>query len=331
MTRTMMMMMSAILLAIAYVPAVVAERSQEHGGMPGVGDSLATLAARDQSGGLRNAASLIGPNGAVITFLRSAEWCPSCKVQLVELEAARTRLSAAGYGLAAVTIDDVPVLSAFAAERKIGFPLLSGRQAIAALKMVDPRFNDDPQRRGAPHPTVYVVNRALQVQHAFPESERNTVASMLARLAMPGVPAERHETPHLTAAAWASDQEVAGNRRFSLIVDVSPKTSMHVYAPGTHQYKSIALIVDSIAGLTVEPTEFPKSEPYVFKALNETVPVYAKPFRLIQDVMLAPAGKGSAVPAQTVRLTGRLVYQACDDVVCYPVKTVPLAWKVQLN
>ena len=330
MTRTMMMTI-VILLAIARVPAVVAEPSQQHGDIPRAGDSLATLAALDQSGALRNATSLIGRNGAVITFLRSAEWCPSCKVQLVELEAARTRLAAAGYGLAAVTIDDVPVLSAFAAERKIGFPLLSGRQAIAALQMVDPRFNDDPQRRGAPHPTVYVVNSALQIVRAFPESERNTVASMLARLAMPGTPAERHDTLHLTAATWASDSEVAGNRRFSLIVDVAPKASMHVYAPGNHQYKSIALMVDSMAGLTVAPPEFPPSEPYVFKALNETVPVYAKPFRLIQDVTITPATNGSGAVAPTVRLTGRLVYQACDDVVCYPVTTVPLAWKVQVN
>src|SRR5687768_2382443 len=137
MKRTMTMII-AVLLAIAWVPTM-AEQGQEHPDVPGVGDSLSTLAGLDQAGELRQATSLVGRNGAVITFLRSAEWCPSCKVQLVELEAVRTRLAAAGYGVAAVTIDDVPVLSTFAAERKIGFPLLSGRKAIAALKMVDPR------------------------------------------------------------------------------------------------------------------------------------------------------------------------------------------------
>ena len=328
--KRMLTMMIAI-LAVICPGSAIAERPLEPGDQPGVGDSLATLAAIDQSGVLRNASSLVGRNGAVITFLRSAEWCPSCKVQLVELEAERSRLAAAGYGLAAVTIDDVAVLSAFAAERKIGFPMLSGRKVIAALKMVDPRFDDDAQRRGAPHPTVYLVNRALQIQHAFPESERNTVASMLARLSIPSPPAERHETQHLTAATWTSDPEVTRNRRFSLVVDVAPKRAMHVYAPGNHQYKTIALMVDAVAGLSIEPLAFPQSEPYVFKALNETVPVYAKPFRLVQDVTIAPATTGAPAAVQTVRLTGRLVYQACDDLVCYPVKTVPLTWKVQVN
>src|SRR5688500_11256610 len=121
-------------------------------GPPGIGDSLAALTGLDQSGVRRTAASLVGREGAVVTFLRSADWCPSCKVQLVEFEAARAALTAAGYGLAGVTIDEVPVLAKFAAERKIGFPLIAGRTSIAGFGMIDPRFDADEGRQGAPVP-----------------------------------------------------------------------------------------------------------------------------------------------------------------------------------
>src|SRR5688500_13140202 len=300
---------------------------------PSVGDSLATVAGLDQSGASRTARSLAGPKGAVITFLRSADWCPSCKVQLVEFEAARPLLQAAGYGLAAVTIDPVPVLAAFGAERRIGFPMLSGRKIIADLGMVDTRFDADAQRMGAPHPVVYVVDASLVITRAFPESERHTVASMLAQIGIArGASPLRHETPHLTTAAWASDREVDANRRFALVVDVEPKASMHVYAPGAHKYKAIRLLIDPQPGLILSPLEFPASEPYVFKALNETVPVYARPFRLAQDVMVQRAPSGPApASAREVRISGRLEYQACDDVACYAAATVPLEWRVTVR
>jgi len=302
-------------------------------GLPGIGDSLAELTGLDQSGMRRTAASLVGREGAVVTFLRSADWCPSCKVQLVELEAARAALGAAGYGLAGVTIDDVPVLARFAAERKIGFPLLAGRKAIADFAMVDQRFDADEGRRGAPVPAVYVIDRSLVVRRIFPESERQTVASMLAHLGIgAGAVSKPHETRHLTATSWNSDQEVNANRRFSLGLDVSPKPTMHVYAPGDHRYRSVRLTLDRLDGLAVSPMEFPPSQPYVIKELNETVPIYGKPFRLIQDVSIARTARGAtAVAPRTVRITGRLEYQACDDLVCYPSTTVPLEWKVQVK
>lgn len=300
---------------------------------PAVGDSLATIAGLDQSGASRTARSLTGPKGAVITILRSADWCPICKVQLVELEAGRPLLHAAGYGLAAVTIDPVPVLAGFAAKRRIGFPMLAGRRIIADLGIVDTRFDGDAQRAGAPHPVVYVVDASLVITRAFPEGERHTVASMLAHIGIArGASPLRHETPHLTTAAWASDGEVDANRRFALVVDVEPRASMHVYAPGAHTYKPIRLVIDPQPGLILSALEFPASEPYVFKALNETVPVYARPFRLAQDVMVQRAPNAPVpAPPRELRVSGRLEYQACDDVVCYAASTVPLEWRVTVR
>lgn len=298
---------------------------------PAVGGTLASLAGRDHTGTARTAASLVGRNGALITFLRSADWCPSCKVQLVELEAVRTILADAGYGLAAVTIDDVRVLAEFAAERNIGFPLLAGRTAIANLGMVDPAFDADAGRRGAPHPAIYVVDSSSRIVRLFAEGERHTVASVLAHMGVTrGVSPQRHETAQLTVNAWTTDTEVAANRRFGLVVDVAPRPSMHVYAPGNRNYRAVKLTIDPSDAVQMTPLEFPKAEPYVYKPLNETVQVYTRPFRLVQEVQALPE-QGTGDSPRELTLTGQLEYQACDDVVCYPVKRVPLAWKVKVN
>jgi cytochrome oxidase Cu insertion factor (SCO1/SenC/PrrC family) len=41
---------------------------------PKVGDALLEFSLRDQTGQLRSLKSLLGPNGAVIVFFRSADW-----------------------------------------------------------------------------------------------------------------------------------------------------------------------------------------------------------------------------------------------------------------
>src|SRR5260221_1115100 len=53
---------------------------------PQVGQMLPDFGLPDQSGHERTFRSIVGPNGAVVVFFRSADWCPYCKTQLVELQ-----------------------------------------------------------------------------------------------------------------------------------------------------------------------------------------------------------------------------------------------------
>jgi hypothetical protein len=133
------------------------------------------------------------------------------------------------------------------------------------------------------------------------------------------------ETKHLTVITSASPDAVAPGKRVSLAVDVAPKPKMHVYAPGQDGYIAITLTLDADPAFTAGKAKYPAGEKILIKILNETQLVYAKPFRIAQDLTLRPAAKG---PSLTVK--GTLRYQACDDTICYLPTTVPVSWTVKL-
>jgi hypothetical protein len=78
---------------------------------------------------------------------------------------------------------------------------------------------------------------------------------------------------------------------------------------------------------------YPKSEIYFFKPLNERVPVYQEPFRLIQELALDPSQSARAKIAKMERITitGRLDYQACDDKVCFVPVSLPVSYTLHIR
>src|SRR5205814_10046834 len=90
---------------------------------------------------------------------------------------------------------------------------------------------------------------------------------------------------HLEMKSYPSDASVALANRFALVLEVTPHPRMHVYAPGATGDRVIGLTVAPQPFVRVLPTRYPASEIYFFKPLNERVPVYQKPFTLIQEVV----------------------------------------------
>jgi hypothetical protein len=137
-------------------------------------------------------------------------------------------------------------------------------------------------------------------------------------------------TPHLTTATSASPTAAAPARPGStikLFVDVIPDPKIHVYAPGAKDYLPIALEIAPAAGVTVGKLTYPKAQDLYFEPLNEHVPVFSAPFRLVQDVTIGRAVK----PGQSLTLTGVLKYQACDDKICFNPVSAPLSWTITLK
>jgi peroxiredoxin len=282
----------------------------------------------------------------------------------VELQGRLEELGKNGIGVAAITYDSQEILAGFANRNRITFPLLSdvGSATIRRYGIVntvveealgpngkDPAVLADLSRyvtgnqpaerhRGIPFPGTFMVDRQGRVTSRFFEDyywERNTVSNIMLRTGATGTPvqATQASTQHLDVTAYASDASVAPGTRFSLVLDVTPRPGMHVYAPGATQYRVITLNIAPHPGVRTAPLRYPASEIYHFVPLNERVPVFQKPFTLLVEAV--PEGTAEARKALAGRnevvISGTLEYQACDDKICYNPVSLPLSWKVGLT
>ncbi len=198
-----------------------------------------------------------------------------------------------------------------------------------------------PELAGIPFPGTFVIDRQGRVTARFFEDsyvERNTVSSLLIRLGGNSdapTTATRIATNHLDVITYPSDPAVAPGNRFALVVEVEPHSKLHVYAPGAEAsgYRVISLAMQPNPLVRVLPVQYPASEIYYFKPLNQRVPVFQKPFRLIQELVLdgTPATQEALRGKQELTLTGTLQYQACDEKLCYNPVSVPLSWTLTLR
>lgn len=132
---------------------------------------------------------------------------------------------------------------------------------------------------------------------------------------------------HAAIAAGPATVTAAAGEKISIYVDMTPNPGVHVYAPGAKDYIPVKLTVQPKPELKAGKLTYPKSENVFFAPLNETVPVFQKPFRLTQDVTVAKTAK----PGSTIAVAGTLDFQACDDKVCFVPESVPVAWTVTVK
>jgi hypothetical protein len=192
--------------------------------------------------------------------------------------------------------------------------------------------------RGIPYPGTFMIDRQGRVTSRFFEDffrERGTVTNTLLRLGVGGatVQGTQISTDQLDLTTYPSDEAVAVGNRFSLVFEVSPRPGMHVYAPGAEGYRVITLNVSPQQFVRPLPMQYPASEIYFFEPLKERVPVYQKPFRLLQEVVIeaTPDAQAAWKGKDALTVSGVLEYQACDDKICYNPVTVPLSWSLKLR
>jgi hypothetical protein len=191
---------------------------------------------------------------------------------------------------------------------------------------------------GIPHPGTFILDRNRRVkERQFEESYqvRRSAASLLAAVDGPASGGRQLDTKYLAVTLSASDAEVAPGRRFSVVLDVAPKSKIHVYAPGQENYIPIKLTLDPDPAYTIAgEARYPKPGIYFFKPLNERFKVYSRPFRIGQDVVVSPSQEVRArakMPDATLTVKGTLSYQACDDEVCYLPVEAPVSWTLKLK
>ena len=284
----------------------------------------------------------------------------------MELQDRVEELADQGLGVAAISYDSEEVLADFSRRRGITFPLLSDNDSkviteFGILNTVaaeaqgpngdDPDVVADVARYvsvfgasqtivGTPFPGTFILDRTGRVTSRFFEEfyrERNTTANVMLKLGvgLSPIAAIEGSTAHLKLTAYPSNTSVTVGSRFSIAVEIEPNPGIHVYAPGAEAmgYRVVSLNLRPVPHVRFEPVEFPASEIYHFEPLDERVPVYQRPFTLLQEAVVAATPETEEALAQldALTLSGTFDYQACDDRLCFEPVAVPLSFTLDLE
>ena len=289
----------------------------------------------------------------------------------MELQGQLDDLKQSGVGIAAISYDSTEVLADFADKHGITYPLLSDEdsavitefgilntvvaeglgpngddpEVVADIhKYVAASVFDSRQLRqmilGTPFPGTFVLDANGRVTARFFEEfyrERSTTSNVMVRagIGLTPVAALEGTTAQLKFTAYPSNTTVTNGTRFSLVLEVVPNPEMHVYAPGaeTNGYRVVGFNMAPSDYVRFEPVVYPGSELYYFAPLDETVPVYQEPFKLIQEAIVAASAEAEQAMAglEVMTLSGTLDYQACDDAICYLPTSIPVSFTLELD
>jgi peroxiredoxin len=303
-----------------------------------VGQKAPAFSARDQFGREQTLETLKGPKGTVLLFYRSADWCPYCKGQLIQLQSAKARFEEQGLKLAGISYDSEAILKFFADRRKIEFPLLSDPDSnvIRAYDVLNSEAVG--QNKGMARPGYFFIDTHGVIREKFFEAkyrERLTGNSVLSKL-FPELGEEvtaTVEAPHLQLTVGQSDRAGVPGNLVTLTADVRLPPDVHVYAPGTQGYKPIKLVMDPLPDFEFRPVSYPRSKILYLPAIKERVPVFEGTFRIRQELKvnsMADFSNSLGTDGKMVAIKAHLEYQACDSKICFLPATVPVEWQVQV-
>jgi len=152
----------AFVLALALSESFSTPASADELGPP-VGAKLADIGAPpDQTGTPRALSSLMGEKGLVLFFFRSADWCPYCQAQMMDLNTAVAAIEKRGYKLAGISYDSPQILSTFIERRNIGYTLLSDPKSeiIDRYNLRDPQYKPGSRAFGVPRPIIFILDKS---------------------------------------------------------------------------------------------------------------------------------------------------------------------------
>jgi peroxiredoxin len=302
------------------------------------GQRAPEFSARDQFGKTQTLETLRGSKGTVLLFYRSADWCPYCKGQLIQLQAAKERFEKQGIKLAGISYDSTEILKYFSDRRKIDFPLLSDPDSkIIRMYQV---LNSEAigPNAGMARPGYFYIDSEAVIREKFFEAkyrERLTGNTVLSKL-FPELGEEVSDTveaPHLQLSVGQSDRVAVPGNLVTLTAEVRLPPDVHVYAPGTRGYKTVKLVIDSVPDFEVRQASYPPAKILYLPAIKERVPVFEGAFRIRQELKvnsMAEFSGGLGADGKKVTVKGTLEYQACDSKICFLPATVPLEWQFQI-
>ena len=313
------------------------------GPTPGLkpGARIPPIYAADQNGNRQTFDTLKGKHGLLLLFARSADWCPFCKQQLVQLQQAQKEFAARGVHVESITYDSQAILKSFAARKNITYPMLSDPHSkiIRAFGILNPGAKG--YAKGVPFPGYYYISPNGIIRKRFFEAQfynRFTPGDAYAQIFGAAPPAEPHfvigHGRHVTIQISQSDKQVGPGSRMELLITVLPAHKIHVYAPGAEKYgyKVIKLKLNANPAFETLPMNYPPGTIMTFPILKESVPVYDKPTLLRQDIVMSATRTfiQSIGTGRQVEITGDVDYQACNDHECFNPVAQPIKWTIQV-
>ncbi len=303
-----------------------------------VGQKAPAFSARDQYGRVQTLETLKGPKGTVLLFYRSADWCPYCKGQLIQLQSAKARFEKQGLKLVGISYDSEAILKSFADRRNIEFPLLSDPDS-SVIRAYDVLNSEAVgQNSGMARPGYFFIDTNGVIREKFFEAkyrERLTGNSVLSKL-FPELGEEvtkSVEAPHLQLTVGQSDRVGVPGNLVTLTAEVRLPPDVHVYAPGAEGYKPVKLVIDPLPDFEFKPAMYPRPQVLYLPAIKERVPVFEGTFRIRQELKVNSTSDFSSAigpDGKLVTIKAKIEYQACDSKICFLPVTVPIEWQLQV-
>lgn len=135
------------------------------------------------------------------------------------------------------------------------------------------------------------------------------------------------DTLHLQARV-EGDVRVDADGRGVVMLAVTPKPKMHVYAADAKGYVPFTLRVEPETVVVPGRIVYPAAEVLVLPPGGETSRVYRKPFKVTQAFVLTPDGRKRLTGSGRVSAVAQIRYQACDDAVCYRPATGTVSFDI---
>jgi peroxiredoxin len=150
--------LTAIVAAVSFFGAT-AGFAEDLG--PAIGTKAPDIGTRlDQSGKPHQLSDLMGRNGLVLFFYRSADWCPFCQAQLVDINTGMAEIEKRGYRVAGLSYDSPEILQATTEKRRLTYTLLSDPKSeiIDRYNLRDPQYPPGNRAYGVPKAIIFVLD-----------------------------------------------------------------------------------------------------------------------------------------------------------------------------
>jgi peroxiredoxin len=322
---------------------VLSSQSTDYGLKPGA--KVPAFSLKDQNGIPQTLKSLAGPNGLLILFNRSADWCPFCKSQLIDLEVARHNFESKGINVASITYDSTQILKAFSTRRNIHFSMLSDPDSstIDSFGVRNHEAEATGAKDGIAIPNYFLVAPDGMIRQRYAETQildRVTASYLYETLFGPGTAQTTKsivlsKTPHLAIALAQSDATSAPGARIRLTVQFSPEKGSHLYAPGAEAfgYRPIRITLDPSDLYQTNLPAYGRSTILEFPKLGEKVPVFTSSTAITQDLWAVRSPRTNAEFAQhpDIVVPGTIEYQVCTNTTCFAPETRPISWNLHVS